>query len=1689
MLKQFYKYLVRKTVNYFNDNLNSGERYFIQFEEKEHVNNFYQAINKHPAAKLFRYKHEAGKNTYNSYEIKLNETRLIIAATVNEITPNFLIILRNMLDENEDEFNNAAILFIFNEEIDSILGGAKNLLAEGQPLYLGRISKNLKSDMKESSLKKHEEEILKFYLNNISNKNNSQKFIWDLEEVLSFIEKGEIEDGEYKKFNIFPDHDLSGFSRKNMKERLEKNNEIYKMVESIKANRDAKEEIEDKFDENGAEKLNSDDWELNNFSVINESLENKNNFQPLEYIESNSKDFEDDIVYWEKPQRATKAGRRKRHIIVFNENKLKEYTLEFKFDQYLKSDFISPTSKDVAETSGKKLYVNIEKAHKSKFVRAIYKHNDETHSEYKFYIANLPIKSETLQDIKTDYLIKATNKKEYIEVKENYDGINIPSDYGVTCEKDEVEISKEDKKYQVRFNKNYWDEDQLLFDLNIDSYNIPVLVRDENKKVVPKSSKWIWKRKRETKSDFQFLDKKVRLNNQEFSLYSSFKKFLRYETEIIQKEIIFGKINNNSVSKIDIELPNDLKESYLEIIDFYNENDLLPSLAYINSDLKERIVSFIRKFNSKIDSIEKNEILNKKINFFKIGMIKTNKQIYLSPLHPLNLIYQLKINEELDQEHVRSKILDQLTPKNLLPYIIQDNKKMKPVSQNYAKEWLVYEEINNLTNEKSYDYISQIIDEKINQFQKHFNYIFQGKERPIMKINIINVENDLNILVGMIENILNQLKQKNISQVPKFEVKFYNQENKNSFDKLFSFDSAEEIEKFLGLKLDVQTYSKYDVMLAIRRSIKYYMIESYNFQYAHISFYELKKENEFAYYEMEKLPSGLSMGGLKSSVKSNLKDKDYRMGFGLKNLEYNNNLLIETAKYLNELNRNLDNNAKNPYSKNETLVSLYSINQEDQIKNALDQSMWVTFINPIVDIDFFQNLDDKTIVLHYSDQYTKFDQLDAITITNKSEQYSDIIRSFLTEYEDAKYDNATIENIIKLFNSINGEWLLNILSQDQSYTRSKLSEIASIKYMLAFLEKEDILWVPISLEEIFRIAGIAGIKKNDGLFSAKNLDVKGKMSDDILFLGVNINATPLELYIHPVEVKIGNNKIRKAKKQINKTYQVLRENLRLKKELDRTIFINKFYRNFFMQLYVSNFKNIFRLNMFDKAGKEDLEKIKNKLANDKFIISDKLNKIIGKGSVVSFEKDLTYSACVKEEKINILRFSEKHVYSGLSLKTKEIRKKLINEEYDIKVEELLSEKMKKNITKGKKDIIKNNPDDSFNEISTNEKTEINEVNNNGSFEFNNLKDIRLYFGKINGSNKKIYWEYGHPSLPNRHLLISGKSGQGKTYLIQTILYELSQNNVPSLIVDYTDGFKSNQLEDKFKSKIGDKLKQYYLIKDKIGINPFKMNNIILDENLSRKEKPYDVAERIKSVIGAIYPTLGIQQLNTIYNAVQEGVEEYGEKMNFDILREKLNEDDSGYSNTALSQLNSFFNQHPFKIDKDFSWDEIVQNDGRVSVIQLSGFSQDIKLLIAEFLLWDLWYYKKQNGSEQKPLSLVIDEAQNLDHSSKSPTAKILTEGRKFGFSGIFSTQFLRGQLSKDEISRLQMASQKIYFMPPDNELKSIASDFDNKNKWKKKLKKLVKGRCISKGHILIEEEKELTESRSVIVDIASFEER
>jgi len=350
-----------------------------------------------------------------------------------------------------------------------------------------------------------------------------------------------------------------------------------------------------------------------------------------------------------------------------------------------------------------------------------------------------------------------------------------------------------------------------------------------------------------------------------------------------------------------------------------------------------------------------------------------------------------------------------------------------------------------------------------------------------------------------------------------------------------------------------------------------------------------------------------------------------------------------------------------------------------------------------------------------------------------------------------------------------------------------------------------------------------------------------------------------------------------------------------------------------------------------------------------------------------------------------------------------------------------------------------------------------------------LHSVRLRIGEDLRTKETYYWEFGNKELNNRHLLINGNSGCGKTYCIQALLMEAAQQGVSSVVFDYTGGFTSSKLAPLFKDMLGERIQQRIIRISKIPVNPFVKHEIQIDEDLFVPENDVDIATKIAEIFATVY-SLGDQQKSAVYSAVLAGMKTYGESMSFPLMVEELENIGTNYAKTVISKIQAFTDINPFTTEETFDWSDIRDSEGIVYVIQLTGYGRDIQILLTELLLWDIWSYCVKNGDESKPFILVLDEAQNLSHGDKSPSAKILTEGRKFGLSGWYATQFMKPQLSDDEIQRLQQAGQKLYFCPPDEGVVTVAKNIDistqGAKEWSERLKKLKKGECVTCGNMV-----------------------
>jgi DNA phosphorothioation-dependent restriction protein DptH len=1757
MLNQFYNYMAKKLLSFLEtQQLAGGERYYLQFDDEVNVRDFYETLREMPQSEVFHYQHELG-SPYTTFSLIAEEVKVVVGATIDNITPDFLVTIRNLVSEQEGHWQKTALIIISHLSLDSIQGGSKNLQQKGMPFNIQSITDYIKEELDyNEKLSTAEKVIIDFHLDKKLEDIVIQTSIWDYADVIALINKGSVEEEDFKNLYLFPDKELgkdSYLKPSDIRNRLEKNNHLFELVQRIHDYETLETELEPLFDEKIHKKLKSDNWQSTQFKPVDNAYNNVK--RSLEYVSGETKKLNKQYSFWERPQLETKVGQRTRHILIFNEEKHANVDMVFEFDDFLKKQFIHKQSESYAVNTGKRLKVSLPYSEGIAFYQIKYQHNDESHSSYTFNFCVVPFAVNQLEGIEALFEIKIKGSEKGIFLK--YQGEKTTIGSGSTerehmiKEAFETIAKEEDEQLILDVDTGAWDDDSLNFTIKIDGDFLPFEFKDTDTKSYPIQAKRVWKLKREKQEHFHLENDRLRYGTNTFYPHENFKGILLQEKEWIEKKYRYLMDGTQEQS---FQLPERVKENYDAYLDYFHRNNRLPSLSYMDEELMTLAKSYVEAVIEEIHHIEEHTLLRKEQkNLFWLGIQATNGKIWLTPLHPLNVAYQLKLNEEIKDEELDYPILDRLHPQNLLPFLYsQKDELYRPTMESPFAEWYLYEPESLVTVGTANEFLATVVEDKIKQFIRHFDYLFLESANSPLFINVIEIHNDKEVVRGLFSFLKKQLETNGRDGMLPIEVALYRNgvQTPSAFELFSTLQTPVEIETEFDISLKSREFDAVDVLRLIREHIHYFkndLTATTEFQYAHISFFKLPTQDIDASHQMENMETGIALSGLLSSVVAIASDSDYRSGFGLLNAPENPNCLINLSAFYNEFSFNMQNEGKNSYSKNKSIVMSTSTEAKSLLEKLYRSSAWVTFIDPGVDLDFFQKSSQNLLVIHYNDQHTSSDRYDAITVTDKSEQYKKVIKDYIGE--KVKITQANIDLAIKSFNSINGEWLLSIIGSKGHLGREKMSLVAAMKYLETYLYHHNITWVPVSLEEILRVASAIKLTKSEGIFSAKNLNSNGKHSDDILMMGVEEIEGQLILHFYPVEVKIGRLQTTKANIQIEKTTQLFKTYLI--DDIGDKSFKKKFFRNFFAQILLSNAKKLHSNGLWSDRKYHSIHRLKSRLMNDDFIVGQHLEHFIGTGSVLTFRKDHGFRSAELKNQFLKLTFIEEDAYAGVATDMEQILEKMQKGYMDFVPEDMLfsvyrpkevdlsierppnpeneEQGLQEEIPEGAEEeseydeepFSENNPlgekseADDLNKTQAlhveieKEKEPVGELIQGGSHQeeqteelkgqgdptsspYPPLSEIRIPIGTIAGSNRILHWEYGNSGLANRHLFITGRSGQGKTYFIQCLLWELAKHGISSIIIDYTDGFKKSQLEDEFKEKLGNKLEQFIVLKNKFPVNPFKRNLKELDEDITVLEEDSDVAERMKNVIGSIYTGLGPQQLNSIYQAVMKGMSIHGEQMSLLHLRELLEEDGSGPAKTAISQMNLLIDKNPFNYEKNFDWSFLEKEKGKVFVAQLTGFSPDVQKMITEFILWDLWYYKLQHGHKNLPFPIILDESQRLDFSGDSPSAKILVEGRKFGWSGWFATQFLKGGFSTDQVNRLQNAAVKIFFAPMENEVSSIASnltqDPTERKEWEGKLASLKKGQCIIYAPIEDREGK-LLSSRPYLVDILPLDKR
>lgn len=1587
-------FLAEKLISWLSYDIKLGKKYRFYSDNEQNLQALYYALLSLAKDKLdFHVSSTEETKTFQIPYIDLTSCKLLIVTDTDveeRMDPSFIANLRDALLDFQDD---VALMIVLRSGVDTLLSTTEEVSLPTLPLHPKVIKQDIEKLIDTQTEKKAIYLVLLERQSKIIQDDGQSAF--GLQTIYESIKSNKI---NFKAYNLFDDPGLFNADKKSIEKRLTENDTIYRKVQNTI--RDFPNELNEKLSEFSpafikkhfdSEKKN---WEETAYAEIISAIE-EHKEQSIAFDET-SMIYDFDCV---RSESDTSAGKRKKNIIIETDEEFLTLNFTFIGKAIKKEQFSIRHNKSIE----KAYEIEIFKRQTAKLSLAynltptyftLSFKGEKSSEQYLFKVLLLKKGTFYLGDIQHRFLIDP-KKNEVIVQTDDFKLRFHPNENTASTLLQKSKIDIDITTYHaIDFEQYYNQHDEVRFSIYNGEAKLNLYIegsKDENSVTPPfLFNTNMLERLFGKNKDIEFNSTKSKaiFDNREFPILFERLTLIRYEHSIIEQALVSNTTEPFFLKDLE-SIDSRVFEAYAHLLEYFKQHKTTPSLAAWNEALCEIAQAFVDSYLQYINKLEHDSPLSdndKKM--FEFGFMNHDGLRMMSPFSPLVIAYILHLVNHAKNDPSYTMLSDvtlkRLNPKGLFPYLFIDNDTFAftQVSRHNAL-WLEF-----VPNEESeFSYIRKLTREKIEEFIDSFEELFTFRRDAPLIINSINNHTNCELFDGIVDYYTKHFSNNPVKMIVNLFDDMYTQ---TEFDTFADTDKYDRIKRNYSLREDAES-----IIDTIRTHVTYSKhLTSEPQGYSHLSFFKNNEKVAIQSRTFEQTKSGLVSSGLISGESSQKEKGTYFSGFGLKNVDFSQNKLLQLAQVYNALQRPVYDYGTN-YEPHKTVALMISEQFKEDLKQSYENSLWTVIIDPKVTLEFFHN-EENLILIHYSDQYSSSANYDAITVTAQKELYSNVI---LPEHEvDDK------ENLVKQFNAFNGEWLIKMITADEKIKKEHVSTIATYKYITALLDADDYTWVPLSVAEMIRVSGNIGLPMDGSDFSrynARNLDDSisaGAISDDILLFGFNENGVVL----YPVEVKSSTAQITKAVTQAKSLKRYFYEHLFEGDSFKTKLLKGLFIRQVFMQIEKYELYNTFRSEYFKPLHDKREELLEGTYG---------LNELNGHsfGAVVAFLND-QHTGKFESTDDGILVIKLPYIYQTkmLGLSFDEIQLELQKGSFDTNKKYFLKASKPASIQMPAQHIGQ--------EIQQPEPTINNEEPQPLIEHIESNQPIEIEFGVSTLTNKKIFW---HPTntFENQNTCtgIIGKSGTGKTQFTKSLITQLvnqSPNNVEGLKIDMLIfDYKNDYTDDDFVHATNSKtLKPFHL--------PYNPLALFGDQDLL----PIHATNLFVTTIAKAFGLGQVQKVkldDIIMEAyARKGISPYAEETwsnpapTMQDVWEIFEEDekvpvDSLYA--ALKKIQKFQIFEPKAEKTKPLYDAI---DG-VTVIKLSGYDSDLQNLIVAITL-DLFHTQmhikgssvKTNGFQQITKMILVDEADNFMSQDFESLKKILKEGREFGVGTILSTQEL-----------------------------------------------------------------------------------
>lgn len=310
-----------------------------------------------------------------------------------------------------------------------------------------------------------------------------------------------------------------------------------------------------------------------------------------------------------------------------------------------------------------------------------------------------------------------------------------------------------------------------------------------------------------------------------------------------------------------------------------------------------------------------------------------------------------------------------------------------------------------------------------------------------------------------------------------------------------------------------------------------------------------------------------------------------------------------------------------------------------------------------------------------------------------------------------------------------------------------------------------------------------------------------------------------------------------------------------------------------------------------------------------------------------------------------------------------------------------------------------------------------------------------------------------PTADNQSILITGRSGSGKTYALQKIERNIVSEGGAVVVLNYRGSHDEWTDSEENVSVI------------RVAEEGLPLTIMY---PLTRSDGTRESAVDVGIALVGIFDTavkLSQKQKAVLRKAILMAFKEFAIGVDeVALIVRMLKEIGGDEAEAVYEKFFSVFSKLRICPRKD-----TVFQKGKIVILDLQGFDAFGQKCVAELILAIFWRYFQSAGKDAKTtLFLVCDEFQHLSLRKDSALSQILREGRKFHLALLLATQTLEG-LEPDQCAVVQQAATMLYFRPAAKEIPKILRMMGKErgDRMEGILQELTKGSCVAVGRFQI----------------------